>query len=88
MRFRPLGDKVLIKRIEEVTTKTGIIIPTTSKDKPLEGEIVAISDEIEKNISVGDKVLYGKYAGAEVTIDGEDYLLMSVDDINGVLEDE
>ena len=87
MRFRPLGKRVLLKRRTEQTTKTGIYIPDNSKDKPLEGTVVAISDEIE-NISVGETILYGKYSGSEVVIDGEDYILLLTDDIQGILDPE
>lgn len=94
MSFRPLGDRVLVKRVEEETkTAGGIIIPDTAKEKPQEGEIVAIGagtrDEDGKfvalELSVGDKILFGKWSGTEVKIDGEDLLIMKESDVLGVL---
>jgi chaperonin GroES len=95
MKFRPLGDRVLVKRVEEETkTKGGIIIPDTVKEKPQEGEIVAIGsgarDDSGKivplDVKVGDKILFGKWSGSEVKIDGEDLLIMKESDVLGVLE--
>ena len=88
MRFRPLGPRVVVKRNEDKTTKTGIIIATdASKDKPLEGTVVSIGDEVE-NIKVGETVLYGKYSGNDITIDGEDYILLMTEDVQGILDPE
>ena len=97
MAFRPLGDRVLIKRVEEeAKTKGGIIIPDTAKEKPQEGEVVAVGpgarDESGKLIPIdlkaGDLVLFGKWSGSEVKIDGQDLLIMKESDIMGVLERE
>lgn len=95
MKFRPLHDRVVVKRIDaEEKTKGGIIIPDTAKEKPQEGEIVAIGpgarDEQGKlvplDVKVGDRVLFGKWSGTEVKIDGEDLLIMKESDIMGVVE--
>ena len=95
MAFRPLGDRVLVKRVEEESkTKGGIIIPDTAKEKPQQGKIVAVGpgarDEAGKvtalDVKAGDTVLFGKWSGSEVKIDGEDLLIMKESDILGVLE--
>jgi chaperonin GroES len=95
MKFRPLHDRVVVKRIDaEEKTKGGIIIPDTAKEKPQEGEVVAIGpgsrDEAGKliapGVKVGDRVLFGKWSGTEVRIDGEDLLIMKESDILGVIE--
>ena len=95
MKFRPLHDRVLVRRIDaEEKTKGGIIIPDTAKEKPQEGEIVAAGagarDENGKlvplDVKVGDRVLFGKWSGTEVKIDGEDLLIMKESDIMGVIE--
>ena len=95
MAFRPLGDRVLVKRVEEEEkTKGGIIIPDTAKEKPQEGEILAVGpgsrDEagkrIELDVKVGDRVLFGKWSGTEVKIDGEELLIMKESDIMGVID--
>jgi len=95
MAFRPLGDRVLVKRVkEEEKTKGGIIIPDTAKEKPQEGEIVAVGpgarDEQGKiqplDVKVGDRILFGKWSGPEVQIAGEDLLIMKESDVLGVLE--
>jgi len=97
MAFHPLGDRVLIKRVEEeAKTRGGIIIPDTAKEKPQEGEVVAVGpgarDESGKLIPIdlkaGDLVLFGKWSGSEVKIDGQDLLIMKESDIMGVLERE
>jgi len=94
-KIRPLGDRILVKRIkEEEKTKGGIIIPDTAKEKPQEGKVVAVgrgkkTDEgkvIALDVKAGDKVLFGKYSGSEVKIDGEEHLILREDDILGVLE--
>lgn len=94
MGFRPLHDRVLVRRIEEdTTTAGGIIIPDTAKEKPSEGEIVAVGagarDEqgnlIAPDVKVGDKVLFGKWGGTEITLDGEELLIMKESDIMGVI---
>ena len=95
MKIRPLQDRVIVKRIaEEEKTKGGIIIPDTAKEKPQEGKVVAVgkgkmSDEgklIPLDVKVGDRILFGKYSGSEVKLDGEEHLIMREDDILGVIE--
>ncbi len=95
MRFRPLHDRVVIRRIEgEEKTKGGIIIPDTAKEKPQEGEVIAVGpggrDESGKlvplDVKTGDRVLFGKWSGTEVKIDGEDLLIMKKSDVMGVIE--
>lgn len=88
MTFKPLGKRVLLERIEEATTTaSGIIIPDNAKEKPLSGIVRAVSPKVEEKglVSVGDKVVFAKYAGTEITIDGKTYLVMNVDDLLGVL---
>jgi chaperonin GroES len=95
MKFRPLHDRVVVRRLEgEEKTKGGIIIPDTAKEKPQEGEIIAAGpgarDEngklIPLDVKAGDKVLFGKWSGTEVKIDGEELLIMKESDIMGVIE--
>jgi chaperonin GroES len=95
MKFRPLHDRVVVRRIEESDrTKGGIIIPDTAKEKPQQGEVVAVGpgapDEKGKvqplDVKPGDRVLFGKWSGTEVKLDGEDLLIMKESDILGVLE--
>jgi chaperonin GroES len=95
MKFRPLHDRVVVKRVEEDTkTAGGIIIPDTAKEKPQQGEVVAVGpgarDEQGKivplEVKPGDRVLFGKWSGTEVKIDGEDLLIMKESDILGILE--
>jgi chaperonin GroES len=94
MAFRPLGDRVLVKRVEEETkTKGGIIIPDTAKEKPQEGEVIAVGagarDEAGKvqplELKAGDRILFGKWSGTEVKVDGEDLLIMKESDVLGVI---
>ena len=94
MAFRPLGDRVLVKRVEEEQkTKGGIIIPDTAKEKPQEGEVIAVGpgarDEAGKvqplDLKKGDRILFGKWSGTEVKIDGQDLLIMKESDIMGVV---
>ena len=94
MKFRPLHDRVVVKRVEEDTkTKGGIIIPETAQEKPMQGEIIAVGpgarDESGKVVALdvkkGDHVLFGKWSGTEVKIDGTEYLIMKESDIMGVL---
>jgi chaperonin GroES len=95
MSFRPLHDRVVVKRVaEEEKTKGGIIIPDTAKEKPMEGEIVAVGpgarDEkgtlVALDVKVGDRILFGKWSGTEVKLDGVDLLIMKESDIMGILE--
>ena len=94
MAFRPLGDRVLVKRIEEEEkTKGGIIIPDTAKEKPQEGKVIAVGpgarDDSGKvqalDLKVGDKILFGKWSGSEIKLDGDDLLIMKESDVLGVL---
>ena len=96
MAFHPLGDRVAVRRVEEeARTKGGIIIPDTVKEKPSQGEVIAVGpggrDEAGKlipiDIRVGDRVLFGKWSGTEVVIDGEDLLIMKESDVFGVVEE-
>ncbi len=95
MNFRPLHDRVVVKRIdEEQKTKGGIIIPDTAKEKPMQGEILAVGpgarndkgELIALGVKVGDRVLFGKWSGTEVKLDGDELLIMKESDIMGVLE--
>ena len=94
MAFRPLGDRVLVKRVEEEEkTKGGIIIPDTAKEKPQEGEVVAVGpglrddkgEVVALDVKAGDRILFGKWSGTEVKIDGEELLIMKESDILGVI---
>ena len=95
MQFRPLHDRVVVKRIEEEQkTKGGIIIPDTAKEKPMQGEILAVGpgarnekgDLIPLGVQVGDRVLFGKWSGTEVKLDGDELLIMKESDVMGVIE--
>ena len=95
MNFRPLGDRVLVRRVEEEQkTRGGIIIPDTAKEKPQEGEVISVGpgarDEdgkyIQPDVKAGDRVLFGKWSGTEVRVDGEDLLIMKESDILGIVE--
>jgi chaperonin GroES len=95
MKFRPLHDRVVIRRIDEIgKTRGGIIIPDTAKEKPMEGEIVAVGpgarDErgvlVPLDVKKGDRILFGKWSGSEVKIEGEDLLIMSESDVMGVID--
>ncbi|MCC8431601.1 co-chaperone GroES [Reyranella aquatilis] len=95
MKFRPLHDRVVVKRVEEEgKTKGGIIIPDTAKEKPMEGEIVAVGpgarDEkgnlVALDVKKGDRVLFGKWSGTEIKIDGQELLIMKESDIMGIID--
>lgn len=94
MRIKPLGDRVVIKRLEaEEKTKSGIVLTGSAKEKPQEAEVVAVGPggyvdgkEVRMEVKVGDKVLFSKYAGTEVKIDGEEYTILKQDDILAVVE--
>jgi chaperonin GroES len=97
MKFRPLHDRVVVKRIdEELKTKGGIIIPDTAKEKPMQGEVLAVGPGargedgklIPMGVSVGDRVLFGKWSGTEVKLDGDELLIMKESDIMGVLDED
>ncbi len=96
MKIRPLHDRILVQRLEEEEkTQGGIIIPDTAKEKPIEGKVIAVGNgkllengEVKPlDVKEGDRVLFGKYAGTEVKIGGEEYLIMREDDILGIIED-
>ena len=96
MKIRPLQDRVIVKRLEEAVEKTkgGIIIPDTAKEKPQQGKVIAVgkgkvNDDgkiTPLDVKVGDKILFGKYSGSEIKIDGEEHLIMREEDILGVVE--
>ena len=95
MKLRPLQDRILVQRVkEEEKTKGGIIIPDTAKEKPVEGRVIAAGigklsekgDRIPLEVKKGDRILFGKYSGNEIKIEGEEYLIMREDDVLGVIE--
>jgi chaperonin GroES len=95
MKLRPLGDRILVKRIkEEEKTKGGIIIPDTAKEKPQEGKVVSVgkgkvADDgklVVPEVKAGDKILFGKYSGSEIKLEGEDLIVLREDDILGIIE--
>lgn len=95
MKIRPLQDRVIVKRVaEEERTKGGILIPDTAKEKPMEGKVVAVGNgkilengtKVTPEVKKGDRILFGKYSGTEVKIDGDEHLILREDDILGVLE--
>lgn len=95
MKIRPLNDRILVKRLEgEEKTAGGIIIPDSAKEKPAEGEVVAVGpgklndagERVAMDVAVGDRVLFSKYGGTEVKLDGQDFLIMREDDILGVVQ--
>jgi len=95
MKLRPLQDRILVQRVkEEEKTKGGIIIPDTAKEKPAEGKVTAVGNgkvgedgkRIKLEIKKGDRILFGKYSGTEVTIEGQEYLIMREEDVLGVIE--
>ena len=95
MELRPLHDRIMIRRVEEGETKRGgIIIPDTAKEKPQHGEVIAVGscklletgERTPPDIKAGDRILFGKYSGSEIKIDGEEYLILKEDEILGVLE--
>ena len=86
MKIRPLQDRVIVQRVqEEEKTKGGIIIPDTAKEKPQEGKVNDDGKQMPLDVKAGDRILFGKYSGTEVKIDGEDYLIMREDDILGII---
>jgi chaperonin GroES len=95
MKIRPLQDRIIVKRVqEEEKTKGGIIIPDTAKEKPIEGKVIAVGNgKVQEDgkvrpldVKAGDRILFSKYAGTEIKIDGEEHLIMREDDILGVIE--
>lgn len=96
MKIKPLQDRIIVKRLEEEEkTKGGIIIPDAAKEKPQEGKVIAVGDgkildngqKIALTVKVGDKILFGKYSGTEIKIDGEEHLILREDDVLGIVED-
>ena len=94
MRFRPLHDRVVVKRVEgEQKTKGGIIIPDTAQEKPMQGEVIAVGpgarnadgEIVALDVKAGDRILFGKWSGTEVKLEGEDYLIMKESDILGII---
>lgn len=86
MNFQPLGKRVLVKRVEETkTTASGIIIPDNAKEKPLIGEVVAVSKEVS-DIASSDKIVFAKYGGTEVKLNDGEYLVLNLDDVLGILK--
>ena len=97
MKFRPLHDRIVVRRITaEEKTAGGIIIPDTAKEKPMEGEVLAVGpgarddagNQIPLDVSVGDRILFGKWSGTEVVIDGEELLIMKESDVMGIVEEK
>ena len=95
MKIRPLQDRVIVKRVkEEEKTKGGIIIPDTAKEKPIEGEVIAVGNgkandkgEVRKlDVKAGDRILFGKYSGSEVKVEDEEYLIMREEDVLGIID--
>ncbi|MDR2613466.1 MAG: co-chaperone GroES [Deltaproteobacteria bacterium] len=95
MSIRPLSDRILVQRLEEeLITKTGIIIPDTAKEKPQQGKVIAVGNgklldngtRVTPGVAAGEKVLFGKYSGTEVKLDGVEYLILREEDILGVIE--
>lgn len=95
MKLRPLHDRILVKRVEEeTTTKGGIIIPDSAKEKPAEGKVISVGSgkvgedgkRMPMDIKKGDRILFSKYGGTDVKIDGEEYLIMREDDVLGVID--
>ena len=95
MKIRPLYDRIVVKRIEEKETlRSGIIIPDSAKEKPMEGEVIAVGHGkmledgkiVPLDVKVGDRILFGKYSGSEIKLDGEDYMIFREDDVLGILD--
>ena len=96
-KFTPLHDRILVRRIEEgETTRGGIIIPDSAKEKPQEGEVVAVGKGkrledgklVPLDVAVGDRILFGKYSGSDIKLDGDEYMIMREDEVLGILEDQ
>jgi len=97
MKIRPLHDRIVVKRVEEQeTVRGGIIIPDSAKEKPQEGEVVAVGKGkrledgklVPLDVTVGDRILFGKYSGSDIKLDGEEYMIMREDEVLGVLESQ
>jgi chaperonin GroES len=88
MKFRPLGERALVRIMErEETTPTGIVLPDTAKEKPQTAEVIAVGENDDVKVSQGDIIVFAKYSGTEITLDGEDYMILDADDILGVVEE-
>ena len=96
MKVKPLNDRVLVKRLEEMqVTKGGIYIPDSAKEKPVEGKVISVGpgkvndqgNRVPLNVKEGDKILFGRYAGSEIKVEGEEYLMMREDDILAIIEE-
>lgn len=88
MKLKPLGDRVLVKRSEsETKTKSGIFIPDTAQEKTTQGIVVAVGDDEVITVKAKDRILFDKYAGTEVKVDGDDHVIMRMDDIQAIIED-
>jgi chaperonin GroES len=97
MKIRPLYDRIVVKRIEEQeTVRGGIIIPDSAKEKPQEGEVVAVGNGkrlengtlVPLDVKAGDRILFGKYSGSDIKLDGDEYMIMREDEVLGILEDQ
>ena len=87
MRFKPLGERALVQLIErEETTASGIVLPDTAKEKPQTAEVVAVGEGEEVKVSEGDVIVFAKYSGTEISLNGEDYMILDADDILGLVE--
>ena len=88
MKFKPLGDRALVQIVErEETTPSGIVLPDTAKEKPQTARVVAVGEGEDVKVDEGDVIVFAKYSGTEISLNGEDYLILSADDILGVVED-
>ena len=88
MKFKPLGDRALVRLVErEETTPSGIVLPDTAREKPQTAEVVAVGEGDEVKVSEGDVIVFAKYSGTEISLNGEDYMILDADDILGVVED-
>jgi len=93
VNIQPLGDRIIVKPIEKEVMKSGLIIPDTAKEKPMEGEVVAVGPgrldggkRLEMDVKKGDKILYGKYSGTEIKINDKNYLIMHQEDVMGIIK--
>ncbi|MDQ3911370.1 MAG: co-chaperone GroES [Actinomycetota bacterium] len=87
MKFKPLGERALVKVVErEETTASGIVLPDTAKEKPQMAEVIAVGESEDVKVGQGDVIVFAKYSGTEITLDGEDYMILDADDILGVVE--
>lgn len=88
MKFKPLGERVLVKLVErEEKTALGIVLPDTAKEKPQTAEVIAVGDSDEAQVKKGDQIIFAKYSGTEIKLDGEEYLILEEDDILGTIKD-